>query len=799
MNGGPTRRELLRRRPWLVRSVCPALLTALISCAPPGERPASADPAGENADDGTSDVAAITVSSDPLKVTESGSSQRIEVVLRAQPTDEVLIDIVSDDSTEGRVSPAELTFTAEDWSETKVVTLIGVDDDVDDGDVDYAVLVTPTSSDERYGAIDVPSLAATTTDDDGIGVEIVPLEGVTVTEAGGHDSISVTLTSRPSAEVEVHVASTKVDEATVSVDTLRFDPDAWSVPQTITVTGLDDPFADGDQQFAVEISFTSSDEAYAELPATKIGAINIDDDVAGVVLEPSVGLEVHELGTSVTVDVSLTSEPIAELTLLVSTDDSSEGLVSPEELSFTPSTWQMPQLLTITGVPEGGLDGDVSFHVVIDGDEGPTAYANKSLVKLPVTTRDLQVAPIATAASAGDSPDAPTISGDGNLVIYSSMIDSSATGDTNGRADLVVVDRGAGTTRALSDALVAADARAENPDISADGSSVVFESRATNLAVGPDDASSQIYLANVITGELELISVGADGRPAAGDSFAPAVSADGRYVVFESTATNLVGEVMGATKQIFRRDRTLESTAFISKGIGVGFVVGNGESSSARVSGDGRFVTFSSAATNLIDFDTNGVRDVFIYDALEESMLRVTDKEYFDRDSLEPDISADGEYVAFRTATKVFLLGDSVDTDDVFLWQREDGWFFMASMGPNYGIGTTVPSDGPSRRPRVSADGRFVSYVTAMSNRLYADTNELDDIYVFDRVAHDIVRIGVASDGSELDAHSRASAISADGSTVVFLSAATNLSPLSSSNVDVCAVRVESAFWQVPH
>src|SRR6185369_12125040 len=272
-----------------------------------------ADVAVTNADD---DAAGITVTPVAgLGTTEAGGTASFTVVLTSEPTADVVIPVASSDTTEGTVSAASLTFTAADWNAPQTVTVTGVDDLVDDGDITYGVVVgAPTSSDPIYAAIDPADVAVTNADDDAAGITVTPVAGLGTTEAGGTASFSVVLTSQPTADVVIPVASSDTTEGRVSAANLTFTAADWNVPQTVTVTGVDDLVDDGDIAYGVVVGVpASSDPIYAAIDPADVAVTNADDDAAGITVTPVAGLGTTEAGGTASFSVVLTSQPTADV------------------------------------------------------------------------------------------------------------------------------------------------------------------------------------------------------------------------------------------------------------------------------------------------------------------------------------------------------------------------------------------------------------------------------------------------------------------------------------------------------
>src|SRR6266446_1314542 len=212
------------------------------------------------------------------------------------------------------------------------------------------------------------------------------------------------------------------------------------------------------------------------------------------------------------------------------------------------------------------------------------------------------------------------LSADGRFVAFDSAATDLVAGDTNGVSDVFVHDRQTGATERVSVASGGAQGNASSgligfafpPALSADGRFVAFVSYATNLVPGDTNGATDVFVHDRQTGMTERVSVASDGTQANNASSYPALSADGRFVAFQSDATNLVaGDTNGAT-DVFVHDRQTGTTERVS--VASGGTQGNGFSAGPALSADGRFVAFHDTATNLVAGDTNGASDVFVHE-----------------------------------------------------------------------------------------------------------------------------------------------------------------------------------------
>jgi hypothetical protein len=312
------------------------------------------------------------------------------------------------------------------------------------------------------------------------------------------------------------------------------------------------------------------------------------------------------------------------------------------------------------------------------------------------------------------------------------------------------------------------------PAISADGRCVVFESWADNLVDGDANSANDIFAYDRQTRTLSLVSLTDSGDQANGNSGGwskSSVSADGRFVAFVSAATNLVSGDTNDNTDIFVRDRTANTTTRVS--VSSTGTQANGDSDYPAISGDGRYVAFWSAANGLVADDTNDALDIFVHDLMAHQTTRIAIGNAGDvGHGGRLGISHDGRYIAFTSHVDTLVPNDDNAMPDVFLYDRNTGQFSRVSLTSAGG-----EVDGVSWNVALSPDARFVAFTSNATNLVAGDTNDEGDVFVRDRQSNQTTRVSVSSSGAQTGQfeHSDLAAISADGRYVAFESTGSNL------------------------
>ena len=396
----------------------------------------------------------------------------------------------------------------------------------------------------------------------------------------------------------------------------------------------------------------------------------------------------------------------------------------------------------------------------------------------------------------------PSISADGRYVVFGSRDDDLSAEDNDSTVNLFVRDLQTGTATLISRATGAsgapADTFSDGPSISGDGRYVAFE--ATAELAGDDWPGVDVYVRDLQTNTTTLVdrATGAAGAPADSGAEAPAISADGRYVAFTSGAKNLSTQDNDSAGDVFVRDLQTDTTTLVSRASGASSPAADGYSGAPSISADGRYVAFISNAKNL---SAESVPGLFVRDMQADITTLVgrvsgasgAPAEWVDVTSGNqprygtgaPSISADGRFVAFASAADN-LSPDDEDfrgvqcssaghlqvcqddrVTDIFARDLETSTTtFVSRASGAAGTAASFSSGDPS----ISADGRYVAFLSSADNLSAEDNDSYIDIFVRDLQTNETTLVSTGSGPADKPSTglSRGSSISADGRSVVF-------------------------------
>ena len=359
----------------------------------------------------------FTLSKTTASVSEAGGTDSFTVVLADQPSSDVVLSVVSADTGEVAVSPAQLTFTNGNWDTGQTVTTTGVDDPASDGSQTTAVTVSvvDASSDNAFDSLADQTVSVTTSDDDSPGVSVTASDGSTsTTESGSTDTFTVVLNTQPSSDVVISVTSVDTGEATVSPAQLTFTASNWDTGQTVTVTGVDDTAVDGNQNTTITLAVVdaSSDDAYDPVVDVTVSVTNTDNDVSVVTTT-----------TTTAAPTTTTAPPAETLTLTAVASGASAALdwapSATEGLTSFTLAWRDPTgvwqshsshtAAVLSQMLPGLADGTHQFRVLAGYTAGATVLSNIASVTIPGSTpTPTTTTPPATTTSTTTPPPTTT-------------------------------------------------------------------------------------------------------------------------------------------------------------------------------------------------------------------------------------------------------------------------------------------------------------------------------------------------------------------------------------------------------
>jgi RHS repeat-associated protein len=414
---------------------------------------------------------------------------------------------------------------------------------------------------------------------------------------------------------------------------------------------------------------------------------------------------------------------------------------------------------------------------------------SRSLRRLPLTLEPLEMRVLLDNA-AGKSEN-PALSADGQLVAFQSLAEDLVANDRNRLADVFVRDPRTGVSTLVSvnrAGTASANGRSFNPVLSADGRFVAFESEASDLVAGDTNRAQDVFVRDLLTGTTTLVSGNRSGTASGNEeSFGPVLSADGRYVAFQSLASDLVSGDTNRLGDVFVRDLHTGTLTLVSVNR-AGTASGNHRSRNPVLSADGRIVAFASLASDLAATDTNRHEDIFVRDLLTGTTTLVSASHsrgdsagssgVANPISSTPVVSADGRFVAFAsTAADLvsgFVAGNGEAHNNIFVHDLLTGTTTLVS-GNRAG---TASGNNTSSSPVLSADGRFVAFLSRASNLVDGDTNPGDDVFVRDLLTGTTTLVSVPIAGlTQGHGDSSGPVLSADGRFLAFESWSRNLVP----------------------
>ncbi len=335
------------------------------------------------------------------ETTEESDTASFYVHLTSEPSSDVIINLFSSDASEGSIAPTSLTFTLDNWQAPQTILATGIDDSSTDGDQSFTiVLEAATSSDSTYSGVNPDDVNVTNRDDETAGLIASTISGYT-TEEGGTATVTIRLKKQPTSSVTVESSVTDTTEASVDSSSLTFTTTNWNSRQTLTVTGSNDSIIDGNQLFELALTSSSTDTNYNNLTHA-VDIINIDDETPGFIVS-SISGDTAEDGDSATFTVRLTKQPSSDVSIPISSSDTTEGSVSSSSLTFTSSNWNTTQTITVTGADDNTIDGNQTFSIILAAaSSSDTDYAGLNPDNVAVTNNDNDTAGFTVSTISGN-------------------------------------------------------------------------------------------------------------------------------------------------------------------------------------------------------------------------------------------------------------------------------------------------------------------------------------------------------------------------------------------------------------
>ncbi len=394
------------------------------------------------------------------------------------------------------------------------------------------------------------------------------------------------------------------------------------------------------------------------------------------------------------------------------------------------------------------------------------------LMAVPAFAGTTELVSVSSTGEQGDRMSrTPSISADGRFVAFESWSTNLVASDINGQTDIFVHDRNTGAMEivSISNTGEHGNGQSREPSISANGRFVAFESRATNLVPSDINGQTDIFIHDRITDAMEIVSISNTGEHGNGQSREPSISADGRFVAFGSNSSNLSPGISGT--QIYVHDRELGTTIAVS--VNEAGNQGNGSSRRPSISGDGRLIAFESRSNNLVQNDTNKKSDVFVFDMADGSLRGVSvdsKGKPANGASNSININLNGNIVTFSSdATNLVTPGMSSDQWQIYTHDLDIGETKLITISADGTEGNEM-----SYYSGISGDGRYVAFATYATNLVPGTLENQDNLIIADRQTGEFELVTIYTD---IKNYGYSPSLSANGKYVVFASRSSNLVP----------------------
>lgn len=487
----------------------------------------------------------------------------------------------------------------------------------------------------------------------------------------------------------------------------------------------------------------------------------------------------------------------SDATNLVANDTNNKGdifryntLNNVIERASLDSNGQELPLGTQSSIPSISSDGNLVLFFtnesldLIDTNNHSDAYIRN------MTTGELTLVTIGSTGNVGDADTyAAAMSGDGSIIAFESIATDLVSGDDNGVSDLFIRDTIAGTTtRVLGTGGSQGGFSVDVYDISEDGTQVLFGTFSNNYVLNDTNDSTDLFVYNTQSGIIERVSVDSMGNEANGASQTAQMDASGRYITFESKATNLDPNDSTSLKDVFLHDRQTGVTQLVNY-----TRLNNHQDSlisavSPCIAAQSNMIKIGFRSAHPMDFDEDiyGLYDIFARNMNNNTTTRITNADLGGpypvhagvKSSLDPSSSNTGRYIAFSTNAQNLGFDPSLLEPDKNLDLIQSQ---IIRLDQQTGLVTPISlnisgkySNSSSDEPSINSSGTLIGYSSYATDLVADDTNNLKDIFVSE-VSGQTYRVNVASDGSESNGLSIHPAIASQSRIIAFESSATNL------------------------
>ncbi len=301
-----------------------------------------------------------------LIVSESGTSIQIQFSINKEPLADVKIEPILSNENEIILDKPFIEFKKTEWQKIQILTITGKDDFIVDGTKNTEISFTKIlSADLEFTVLKLDTITVSTTDNDDHGLVVTPTSGLVTNESGATTSFTVFLTSEPKANVTLPlISSSNTNEGTVSPSSLTFTPNNWNIAQTVTIKGVDDLIDDGSQTYSIDFNPTTSDDPlYLGKTTNPISIVNGDDEGGSGITVGMPCCNTTEAGGTTTFNIVLNTNPGTNVTVSLSSNNNREGTVSPSSVSFNSTNWNIPVIITVTGVDDFVQDGNINYTI----------------------------------------------------------------------------------------------------------------------------------------------------------------------------------------------------------------------------------------------------------------------------------------------------------------------------------------------------------------------------------------------------------------------------------------------------